>query len=129
MSEPRWLTRTIVDALHAMLLAEHGGSAGVRDENGLEAALARPRQKDHYETADILEPAAAYAYGLSTGHPFVDGNKRMALAASDVFLRLNGWALDATEVDATATMIELAAGQLSEQELVAWVRGNAVRLP
>ena len=128
MKEPRWLTREIVLVMHAMLIAEHGGAAGLRDENALESALGRPRQKHHYDPTDIPALAAAYAFALSSNHPFVDGNKRVALAAIDVFLRLNGWALDASEVDAAATMIDLASGGLTEEALVAWVRGNTERL-
>lgn len=125
MSDPRWLTRDIVIALHGELIAEHGGPAGLRDRASLESAVARPQQKHHYDPQDILGLAAAYAFGLCSNHPFVDGNKRVALASLDVFLRLNGWALMATEVDAVTTILELASGRLSEDGLADWVRKNA----
>ncbi len=128
MSEQRWLTREIGIVLHGMLIEEHGGAAGVRDEHVLEAALARPRHKRHYQDEDLPALAAAYAFALSSSHPFVDGNKRVALAALDVFLRLNGWGLDATEVSAASTMLELAAGHLGEEVLTAWVEEHAKRL-
>ena len=128
MKEPRWLTPEIVIVLQSMLLAEHGGDPGIRDMNGLESALGRPLHKFHYESPELPELAAAYAYGLSSNHPFLDGNKRVALAALDVFLRLNGWALATTEVDAAATMIDLASGRLSEADLAAWVRKHAERI-
>ena len=128
MKEPRWLTREIVLVLHGELLAEHGGAAGLRDENALESALSRPRQQRHYELRDILGLAAAYAFGLCSNHPFVDGNKRVALASLDVFLRINDWALTASEVDAATTILELASGTLSEGRLTEWVGKNAERL-
>jgi death-on-curing protein len=124
VSDPRWLTRDIVVVLHGELIAEHGGPAGLRDEGVLESALARAQQKHHYDPQDVYGLAAAYAFGLCSNHPFVDGNKRVALASLDVFLRINGWALTATEVDAVTTIIELAAGRLSEEALPDWVRKN-----
>jgi death-on-curing protein len=128
VKDPRWLSREIVIVLHAELIVEHGGASGLRDEGALESALARPQQKHHYEPQDIVGLAATYAFGLCSNHPFVDGNKRVALASLDVFLRLNGWALTATEVDAVAAIIELASGTLGEEELTEWVRKNAERL-
>ena len=127
MSDPRWLTREIVVVLHGELIAEHGGASGLRDEAALESALARPQQKHHYEPSEIVALAASYAFGLCSNHPFVDGNKRVALASLDVFLRINAWALTATEVDAVATILELASGTLTEEALVDWVRENAER--
>jgi len=128
VNEPRWLTREIVIVLHGELIAEHGGASGLRDEGALESALARPQQKHHYEPGDIVGLAATYAFGLCSNHPFVDGNKRVALASLDVFLRINGWELAATEVDAVTAILELASGQLSEDALVEWVRKNAAKL-
>lgn len=127
MSDPRWLTREIVIVLHGELITEHGGAFGLRDEGALESALARPQQKLHYESGDIVALAATYAFGLCSSHPFVDGNKRVALACLDVFLRINGWALTASEVDAATTIVELASGQLGEESLAEWVRKNAVK--
>ncbi len=124
MTPPRWLTLEIVLAVHGELLAEHGGSEGLRDQGGLESALARPQQKYHYESPGLHELAAAYAFGLSSNHPFVDGNKRIALAALDVFLRLNGLRLVATEVETTSIILQLASGELEERTLADWVQGN-----
>jgi len=128
VSTPRWLNAEIVYAIHAELLAEHGGAEGLRDEGGLESALSRPRQKHHYESSDLFELAAAYAFGLCRSHPFLDGNKRIALSAADVFLRINGWLLAAGEVEAASLIRRLAAGEASEAELVTWVRENALEL-
>jgi death-on-curing protein len=112
----------VVDAIHLDQIREHGGLGGVRDENALEAALARPRQKWHYEPASSLpQLAAAYGFGLSRGHPYRDGNKRVAFVVMVVFLELNGWRVTATEVDVVDAMVALAAGAMSEQQLAAWL--------
>jgi len=122
VAEPRWVDRIVVDAIHLDQIREHGGLAGLRDENALEAALARPRQKWHYEPkSSIIELAAAYGFGLSRGHPYRDGNKRVAFVAMVVFLELNGWRLTAKETEAVEAMVALAAGSLSESELAVWL--------
>lgn len=124
----RWLTREILTAIHAELIAEHGGPTGLRDESVLESALARPRQRATYGEPDLAELAAAYGFGLCRNHPFLDGNKRISLAAIDVFLRLNGAHLIASEVDAAATILELAAGDLDEEALATWIREQSAPL-
>lgn len=125
MTEPRWLRLDMVFAMHAELLAEHGGAEGLRDEGGLESALGRPRQKHHRESPDLVELAAASAYGLCSNHPFLDGNERIALTSASVFLRLNGWRLAASEVEAASVIRRLASSEMSEAQLVAWMRKNA----
>ena len=91
-TEPRWLSRRLLDAIHLDQLREHGGSPGVRDENALESALGRPRNRWLYDPAsDLATLAAAYGYGLATNHGYVDGNKRVAFMALYTFLALNGW--------------------------------------
>jgi death on curing protein len=112
--------------LHAEALAEHGGAEGVRDEAALDSALARPLNRFAYgETAEICILAAAYAAGINQNHPFVDGNKRAAFIAMGLFLALNGLRLVAGQVDATRVMLAVAAGQLTEDELAAWVRQHS----
>jgi len=102
---------------------------GLRDADVLEAVLARPRQKWHYdEDTDLAGLAAAYAFGLATAHPFNDGNKRIALLTMAVFLGLNGKELDVTEPDIVQVITALAAGSLKEPQLAAWVRDHMVRL-
>jgi len=128
VSKFRWVPREAVLAIHAELLAEHGGLDGLRDEPALEAALARPRNKEAYESAGIFALAAAYAFGLARNHAFNDGNKRAALAICDVFLQLNGFELTAPEVDAVATFVDLAAGELEERDLTAWIERHATSL-
>lgn len=123
MDEPRWIERAVLDHIHAELIAEHGGSYGVRDSGLIESALARPRQRRAYEPeADLALLAAAYAYGLARNHGYVDGNKRVAFMAAYVFLRANGLELVAPEVEAYAVMIDVATGELPEEDLARWLR-------
>lgn len=117
----------MVDAVHLDLVREHGGLQGTRDEDALESALARPRQRWTYgERPDIAELAAAYGFGLARNHPYHDGNKRIAFVAMAVFLGLNGYRIDATEQEVVAVMLELAAGTLEEGTLAEWVRNHTV---
>jgi death on curing protein len=110
MAMPRWVPRLVLDAAHLDQLREHGGLPGIRDENALEAALARPQQKHNYEPdSDLATLAAAYAFGLAKAHPFNDGNKRAAFLAAMIFLGLNGKDLDATEAEVVQVMTALAA--------------------
>ena len=121
--EPNWLSRVVVDAIHNDQLREHGGLPGIRDENVLESALARPRQKWHYaETTDAPMLAAAYAYGLVTGHPYRDGNKRIGFLAMVTFLGMNGHEFSATDAEVVAEIVALADGTVSEEALADWVR-------
>lgn len=115
-----------MDAVHLDQIREHGGLAGIRDENALEAALARPRQKWNYEPkTDLPMLAAAYGFGLSRSHPYRDGNKRVSFVVMVVFLGLNGWSFDAEESDVVGTMISLADGSLTEKALAEWVRTHS----
>jgi death-on-curing protein len=120
-----WLSRQLILAIHDEQLAEHGGSAGIRDEGLLESALARPLNRAGYGEPDVAELAAVYAIGIVRNHPFVDGNKRTGFAALFMFLALNGAEFDPTEVDATLAILRLAAGDISDDEFIAWVRTNA----
>jgi death-on-curing protein len=122
-----WLEKALVLAIHDRQLAEHGGSAGVRDEGLLESALARPQQLHAYgdPAPDLADLAAALAHGLARNHPFVDGNKRTAHVAYRTFLALNGAELVATDEEKYLTMLALAEGKLGEREFAAWLRGRA----
>jgi death on curing protein len=121
--EPRWVDRLVVEAVQFDLIREHGGMPGLRDEHALEAALARPLQRRAYRPeADLAELAATYGHGLAAGHPFHDGNKRIAFVILAVFLELNGVELEADEAEVVTVMLGLAAGELSEEQLAAWVR-------
>jgi death-on-curing protein len=121
-SEPRWLGRLVLGEAHFRQIREHGGSYGLRDENALESALARPRHRWTYEPdAGIVELAASLAFALVQNHPWVDGNKRVALVALVAFLDLNGLLLSASNADAAATILAVAAGEMGELELVRWI--------
>jgi death on curing protein len=124
MSEPFWLTRQIVIAIHDEQLAIHGGASGLRDEGMLESALDRPKNKWSYENADLAELAAAYAFAIARNHPFVDGNKRSSLLALYTFLGVNGIDFDVPEADAAAMILALAAGEVNEDGLTRWIRDN-----
>ena len=125
MTEPLWVERDLVLALHEEMIAEHGGHAGVRDEGLLESALARPRQLLAYGDPGLFELAAAYAFGIVRNHPFIDGNKRAGLAAADVFLQLNGFEIVVHEVQAVVVFLDLAAGEIDEAVLAKWIEANA----
>jgi death-on-curing protein len=121
--EPRWLSRLVIDAIHADQLHAHGGSPGLRDENALESALARPRQKWEYgRERDPAALAAADGFRLIRNRPYQDGNKRVGFLAIATFLGINGHELFATDADVVATITALAAGHLTENELAQSIR-------
>lgn len=127
MTEPEWLSKDLMRAIHDEQLAEHGGGAGVRDDGLLDSALARPQNRLVYDAAaDLATLAAAYAFGLARNHPFIDGNKRTAFVAAELFLDLNGMTLAASDEDCVLTMLRLAAGEIEEEAFAAWLRANAV---
>jgi death-on-curing protein len=130
MIDPEWLSKTLNLAVHDEQLAEHGGGTGVRDNGLLESALARPQNRLAYDTgADLPALAAAYAFGLARNHPFVDGNKRTAFVAAEVFLDLNGVTLTASDEDCVLTMLRLAAGEIEEDAFADWLRANVTSKP
>jgi death-on-curing protein len=122
--EPAWLTYEQVIAIHSRQLRRFGGAPGLRDEGLLRSALERPRNKWHYNAADLPELAAACAYGLAKNHAFVDGNKRVAFMALMVFLRKNDVRFAPDPAHATAIILSLAAGQVSEESLARWILDN-----
>ena len=125
-AEPRWLTRLVVDAIHNDQLREHGGRPGLRDENVLESALARPQQKWHYDsTIDVPMLAAAYAFGLVKNHPYRDGNKRIGFIAMVTFMGINGYEFEATDAEVVAEIVSLADGTVTEEELAEWIRQHS----
>jgi death-on-curing protein len=116
----------VVDEAHYGQLRAHGGSHGIRDENALEAALARPRHRWSYSPGVGLgELAAAYAFGLMQDHPYVDGNKRTALVVLVAFLDLNGVEVTATSGEAFEVVLAVAAGEMTEAELADWIEGHS----
>lgn len=121
-----WIETSVVLAIHEEQLAEHGGGVGVRDNGLLESALARPENLAAYGDPDAAELAAAYGFGIARNHPFVDGNKRTAFVASELFLALNGYRLDADDTDCVLTMLAVAAGELEESAFAEWLRSHSV---
>lgn len=127
MTEPRWISKRAVLAMHQEQLAEHGGSNGIRDESLLDSALAKPHNVFAYaENPDIFRLAASYAFGIARNHAFIDGNKRTALVVSLTFLHLNGLAIVSEKEDVYFTFLHLAEGSLSEEQLAEWFRGHTV---
>lgn len=125
MSAVEWLTLDMVLDFHAEQLALFGGPQGVRDAGLLEATLARPLNKRAYGETRIEALAAAYAFAVARNHPFVDGNKRTALASMIVFLGLNGIEFDASPEQTTAIFLALAAGEVEEDLLADWIAGSS----
>jgi death-on-curing protein len=123
VTEPRWLSAVHVLHIHSDQVQAHGGSLGLRDRALLESALERPRNRFHYEPdADLAAVAAAYGFGISSNHPFIDGNKRVAFQAMYLFLGLNGFRIDAPEEEVVALVLSLANGALDEPSLADWLR-------
>jgi death on curing protein len=130
VTEPRWLSRLLVDVIHSELLAEHGGRPGVRagGDDLIESALARPRHHYLYAAdADLASVAAAYLVGLTLNHGYVDGNKRVGFACAATFLRLNGVRLTAPEVEAYDIVIGLTEGRITEEQIATWIRANTTQ--
>jgi death-on-curing protein len=121
----RWVDKNALILLHDESLAEHGGRAGIRDVGLLESALGRPENLAAYGSPDAADLAASYAVGLAKNHAFVDDNKRAAFLAMGLFLYLNGHRLQATQSDATLTMLGVAAGSIGEPALADWIRRNS----
>ena len=122
--EPAWLAYDEVIAIHSRQLRRFGGAPGLRDEGLLRSAIERPLNKWHYEHADLAQLGAAYAFGLARNHAFVDGNKRIAFMSTMVFLRKNAIRFAPDPAHATAMMMSLAAGEVSEESLTRWMRDN-----
>ena len=119
----KWVSEKTVLAIHDEQLAEHGGMPGVRDMALVQSALHRPQNLAAYGAPDIADLAAAYAYGISRNHGFLDGNKRTAFVVAYVFLLDHGYELMASDQDTVSTMLAVAAGEMSEVELAVWFRG------
>lgn len=123
MDEPNWLIRKIVDVIHDDQLQQHGGLPGLRDEDAVESALARPKHLRAYaDNPDVARLAAAYGAGLARNHGYRDGNKRTAFMAMYVFLRLNDRQIEAEEAAVTDLMKAVAHGDFDEGELADWLR-------
>jgi len=124
-----WIDAQVLLAVHDEQLAEHGGGSGVRDAGLFDSALARPVNLAAHGEPDFADLAASYGFGLAKNHPFVDGNKRTAFVAVELFLALNGYQLQANDMDCVMTMLALAAGELEEADFAAWLRQNSADKP
>jgi death-on-curing protein len=126
MTEPKWVLRRALELLHDESIAEHAGGTGLRDSGLLDSALARPQNLYLYENVtDPFRLAAAYAFGIAKNHPFVDGNKRAALIAAGLFLRVNGLRLNADKAEAALVVFDLAASEITELQFAEWLRRNS----
>lgn len=126
--EPAWVLPEVVRAIHQILLAEHGGLPGIRDEALLDSALARPRQRlTCNPDVTLFLLAASYSFAIARNHPFVDGNKRVALTLAAVSLELNGYSLDASEPETVVMYEGLADGSVNEEILARWIEVSVRR--
>jgi death-on-curing protein len=122
----RWLSANAIIAIHEELVSRYGGASGLRSPGLLDSAIARPKHLAAYKNkVNVPQLAASYAWGLLRNHPFVDGNKRIALAAAIVFLDLNGWELVCSEAEETAMVLQAAAGEITEQAWSHWMEKSA----
>lgn len=120
-----WLSRELIEALHAESVYRFGGTTGLRSEDLLESALAVPRQLARYEEPTVYELAAAYAHALLRNHPFVDGNKRIGLLAARVFLFRNGHRLEPDEAETVTLIRSVATGETERESLARWLEANS----
>ncbi|HQT77904.1 MAG: death-on-curing protein [Rhodospirillales bacterium 20-64-7] len=121
-----WLSRELILAIHDEQLAEHGGALGLRDPGLLDSALARPLNHAGYGAPDAAELAALYALAIARNHPFIDGNKRSAFVALELFLNLNGCSFPVGDAEVVVMMLAMASGTLPDAEFIAWVRVQTV---
>jgi death on curing protein len=128
MKKPHWILPEIIHAIHDEQLSAHGGSDGIRDLGLIESALTRPQNLYAYgKSVTIPQLAAAYCYGLAKNHGFVDGNKRVAAVACELFLNLNSYRLTADDAEMVGTILSVAEGSMTEEALARWVREHAER--
>ncbi|MDE2805898.1 MAG: type II toxin-antitoxin system death-on-curing family toxin [Gemmatimonadota bacterium] len=123
--EARWVPRLVIEAVHLDQVREHGGLIGMRDENAIESGLARARQRwTLAPDSDLSRLAAGYVFGICTGHPFRDGNKRISFLAAVIFLGLNGFDLVAPDEEVVEKMMAIASGKLAEEAIADWIRSR-----
>jgi death-on-curing family protein len=128
VSEPTWVPLQAILIIHDRQIARHGGSAGMRDIELLEAAVERPRNKNAYGSPSLEEFAAAYAFGIAKAHAFVDGNKRTAFVTAATFLRLNGFEVRPDPLEGVRAMEDLASGIMLEEAFAAWLAGQKLAI-
>ena len=125
MTQFVWVEDEVVLAIHDEQLSEHGGLSGIRDMGAVLSSLARPRNLfADDEGVDLAQLAAAYIYGIVKNHGFADGNKRTSLVVGDVFLMLNGYELTSSPASNVLTIVAVADGTMSDEQLTDWIREN-----
>lgn len=129
MTAIKWLSRSAIEIIHDEQISEHGGLAGLKDENALEAALARPLHKHAYGEEDIFVLAAAYLYGLARNHPFSDGNKRIGYLAAFTFMLINGYLIEASQAEVITFVLSVAAGEIDEEGATRFLRDHCIPYP
>ena len=122
--EPRWLSLEAVIGIHAQQVERFGGTQGVLHPGAVESAVAKPRNRLHYGSADLADLAAACMVGLTSSHGFVDGNKRAGAATMLVFLKINGRRLHVPQPELYALAMDVANGRLDEERVAAWIRAR-----
>ena len=122
---PQWIDLSVVLAIHEQQIAEHGGSLGIRDLGMIESALGRPQNRLLYNDPDIFDLAAAYGYGLAQNHGFIDGNKRTAYVVTRLFLVLNGYDINASEIEKVITFENVGKGEIDQAALASWLRSHS----
>ena len=127
MKKPVWMDRADCLAIHEMVLSQHGGLAGIRDDGMLASALAKPQNRFAYGSSTLPELAASYAAGIVLNHPFLDGNKRTGFMLAATFLDVNGLKLDATEESVVAHTVAMAAGTIKEAKYADWLKSVSRR--
>ena len=128
MSQPVWIEYVLVIAIHQRSLAEHGGSNGIRDKGLLESALFRPKNLLAYSDPTIFDLAAAYGYGITKNHPFIDGNKRTSYVVMRTFLKLNGYDIQASAIEKYEIWLRLANNRVSEADLAKWIEEKSFKI-
>jgi death-on-curing protein len=128
MNEPEWILDQVVYAIHAEQLSEHSGREGVRDAGLLQSALDAPKNIFHYEQASLFRLAAVYGYRISNNQPFIDGNKRTGYVVSRLFLLLNGYDIQASEIDRVQLFLDISRNAKSEDDLAKWIEQWAIKI-
>jgi death-on-curing protein len=124
MTEPIWLNRDDCLGIHELMMSQHGGLSGVRDEGLLLSAIAKPQNHFAYGSESLVQMAASHAAGIVLNHPFLDGNKRTGFMMAAAFLEINGWQFTATEESVVQQTVALASGASNESEYADWLGAN-----
>ncbi len=125
MKAPTWIRKDVLLAVHERLLAEHGGSSGIRAEGLLDSALGQPQNLFEYGNPTIFDLASSYARGIIKNHRLVDGNKRTGFMAAYLFLGLNGYKFTADESDVVIKTLAVAEGKMKEEHYAGWLKENS----